>query len=122
MLLDKKTTPPESTPTQKPSGLVNTLGQLLPLVPFVYEQVTGHKVPPMTGTMAEMQLALTSIQTALQTVVQNQQQLAQRLVNLETSATSQFTNLVQQVQNIKHIRLTHDRERKQIDYNLENPD
>jgi len=76
----------------------------------------------MTGTMAEMQLALTSIQTALQTVVQNQQQLAQRLVNLETSATAQFTNLTQQVQSIKHIRLTHDRERKQIDYNLENSD
>jgi len=120
MLLDKKTTQPESTP--KPSGLVNTLGQLLPLAPFFYEQLTGHKVPPMTGTIAEMQLALTSIQTALQMIAQNQQQLEQRLMNLETSATAQFTNLVQQVQSIKHIRLTHDRERKQIDYNLENPE
>ncbi|CAG8779118.1 12901_t:CDS:1, partial [Ambispora leptoticha] len=48
----------------------------------------------------------------------NQQSLDQRLTALESSASSQFTNLIQQVQSIKSIRLTHDRERKQIDYNL----
>ena len=116
---NSETTPPLK---EKPSGLINTLGQLLPLAPFLFEQVTGQKVPPLTGTIAEMHLALTSIQTALQMVVRNQQELAQRLVNLETNASSQFTNLTQQVQGLKSIRLTHDRERKQIDYNLENPE
>jgi len=41
----------------------------------------------------------------------------QRLTVLENNATNQFTNLVQQVQSIKSIRLTHDRERKQIEFN-----
>jgi hypothetical protein len=51
-------------------------------------------------------------------IIQQQQNLDQRLTALETNASQQFTNLVQQVQSIKSIRLTHDRERKQIDYNL----
>jgi hypothetical protein len=119
-LFEKKTATPEPNPSQsstskeKPSGLLNTLGQLLPLAPFVYEQVTGQKVPQMTGTIAEMQLALTSIQTALATVVQNQQELAQRLIALESTAQSQLTNLTQQFQS---LRLTHTREKKEIEYN-----
>jgi uncharacterized coiled-coil protein SlyX len=53
-------------------------------------------------------------------IVQSQQALEQRLASLESNASNQFTNLANQVQSIKSIRLTHDRERKQIDYNLEN--
>ena len=113
-LFEKKTTQPESTPSQKPSGLVNTLGQLLPLAPFFYEQITGQKVPPLTGTIAEMQLALTSIQSALQTITQNQQELAQRLMNLENTAQTHLTNLTQQFQS---LRLTHTKEKKEIEYN-----
>jgi len=114
MLLEKKPTPPETTPSQKPSGLITTLGQLLPLAPVLFEQWTGQKVPPLTGTIAEIQASLTSIQTALHTVAQNQQELAQRLVNLENMAQTQLTNLTQQFQS---FRLTHTREKKEIEYN-----
>jgi hypothetical protein len=81
----------KTDPNQK-SGLLAMVGQLLPLAPFVYEQFTGQKVPPMTGTIAEMQMALTQIQTNLQTIVSSQQSLNQRLVQLETNATHQFNN------------------------------
>jgi len=49
-------------------------------------------------------------------VVSNQNQIAQRLVNLETNASQQLTNLTQQFQS---LRLTHtkERERKEIAYN-----
>ena len=113
-LFEKKTNPDPTTQSPKPSGLVNTLGQLLPLAPFFYEQITGQKVPPLTGTIAEMQLALTSIQSALQTITQNQQELAQRLMNLESTAQTQLTNLTQQFQS---LRLTHTKEKKEIEYN-----
>ena len=114
MLLEKKPAQPEPTQSPKPSGLITTLGQLLPLAPVLFEQWTGQKVPPLTGTIAEMQMTLTSIQTALQTIAQNQQELAQRLVNLENTAQTQLTNLTQQFQS---LRLTHTKEKKEIEYN-----
>ena len=89
------------------------LGQLLPLAPFAFEQMTGQKVPALTGTMAEVQTTLLQIQTNLQTIVNNQQSLNQRLVQLETSATSQFNNLTHQ---FKNWRLTHTKEQQQIEY------
>ncbi|CAG8746783.1 6903_t:CDS:1, partial [Ambispora leptoticha] len=57
--IENLTNQPESNqnnpPTKKEeSGLIKTIGQLLPLAPFVYEQFTGQKVPPMTGTMADI--------------------------------------------------------------------
>src|SRR3954449_8933944 len=76
--------------TQKPSGLLTIIGQLLPLAPFAFEQFTGQKVPQMTGTIAEMQMALISIQTTLQTIATHQGQLNQRLIALETNATHQL--------------------------------
>src|SRR6185369_16988733 len=73
--------------TKKPeSNLITIIGQLLPFAPLAFEQFTGQKVPQMTGTVAEIQCALTQIQTGLQTVVNNQAQLAQRIVNLEQNA------------------------------------
>ena len=68
----------------------------------------------MTGTIAEMQMALIQIQTGLQAIVQNQQALSQRLIALETSAGNQLTTLTQQFQS---LRLTHTREKKEIEYN-----
>jgi hypothetical protein len=102
---------------QKPSGLLTTIGQLLPLAPFVFEQFTGQKVPQMTGTMAEIQLTLTNLQTSLVAIGQNQQQLMQRIVNLETSASQQLNNLTNQ---FNSLRLTHTREKRQIEYNNPN--
>ena len=103
-------------------GLVKIVGSLLPLAPVLFEQWTGQKIPPMTGTLAEMNTALSSLQLSLTQVLQNQQQLWNRLEQLEKSASSQLTNLGQQFQS---LRLTHTRETKSIDYNqpqLENED
>ena len=102
------------TQNQKPSGLLTIIGQLLPLAPFAWEQFTGQKVPQMTGTIAEMQMALGQIQSGLQTIVNNQQSLNQRLIALETNATNHLTNLTNQ---FKSLRLTHTKEQKQIELN-----
>ena len=82
--------------------------------------MTGQKIPQMTGTIGEIQQGIQQIQMTLGQIIQYQQNLDQRLASLESNASNQFTSLNQQVQSIKSIRLTHDRERKQIDYNLEN--
>ena len=89
--------------------------QFVPWIPLMLEMTTGQKIPQMGGTMAEIQQGISQIQMAQVQIIQNQTQLEQRLTVLETNASQQFTNLVQQVQSIKSIRLTHDRERKQIE-------
>jgi|SRR6185369_6957128 len=107
--------PNQQTQNQsKPNSLITTIGQLLPFAPLVFEQFTGQKIPTMSGTMAEIQLALTNLQTGLQTVVNNQQALSQRLIALETNATKHLTNLTNQFQS---LRLTHTQEKKQIEFN-----
>jgi len=115
---------PNSTPAnpvKEESSIIKTIGQLLPLAPFVFEQFTGQKVPQMTGTIAEMQMALISIQNGLQTIANNQQTLSQRITNLETNANNHLTNLTHQ---FKSLRLTHTQEtklsetqKKQIEFN-----
>ena len=103
-----------STPAKKAeSGIIKTIGQLLPLAPFVYEQFTGQKVPQMSGTIAEIQMTLINIQSNLQTIANNQQSLNQRLISLENNANNHLTNLTNQ---FNSLRLTHTREKKQIEY------
>ncbi|CAJ0856043.1 17309_t:CDS:2, partial [Entrophospora sp. SA101] len=104
---------PTPTEQKQKSSLLTIIGQLLPLAPFAFEQFTGQKVPAMTGTMAEMQSALLQIQTNLQVIANNQQTLSQRLIALETNANNHLTNLTQQFQS---LRLTHTKERKEIEY------
>ncbi|CAG8640821.1 1422_t:CDS:1, partial [Paraglomus brasilianum] len=59
---DPQTNQPNNQTQSKPnSGLLTIIGQLLPLAPFAFEQFTGQKVPQMTGTIAEMQMALIQI-------------------------------------------------------------
>jgi hypothetical protein len=76
---------PETKPTvnsdekQKQSGLMTVIANLLPFAPLAFEHFTGQKVPQMSGTMAEMKMTLFNIQSGMQTIVNNQQQLAQRL-------------------------------------------
>jgi len=86
------------------------------------EMTTGQKIPQMSGTIGEIQQGIQQIQMAQVQIIQHQQSLDQRLSNLENNATQQFTNLSQEVRSIKSVRLTHDRERKQIDYNLQQAD
>jgi len=99
--------------SENKSGLLTIIGQLLPLAPFAFEQFTGQKVPHMSGTMAEIQMALIQINSNLQTVVNNQQQLTQRINHLEANASHQLTNLTNQ---FKSLTLTHTKEQKQIAY------
>ncbi len=111
---ETKTNPDNNqTQTQK-SGLLTIIGNLLPLAPMAFEQFTGQKVPQITGTIAEMQMALISIQNGLQTMVNSQNQLVNRIQQLESSATNHLTNLTHQ---FKSLRLTHTKEQKQIEYN-----
>src|SRR3954466_5247643 len=105
--LNNQSTNPE------PSGLMKMVGQSLPFLPLLFEQFTGQKVPQISGTMAEIQMALNQ-------VIVSQQAIVQRLTSLENNATQQFNGLAQQVQSIKSVRLSH--ERKQIDYNLQQSD
>ena len=91
---------------QEPSGLMKMVGQSLPFLPLLFEQFTGQKVPHMSGTMFEIQMALNQ-------VMASQQAIMQRLTNLENNATHQFNNLIHQ---FKNLRLTHTKEQKQIEY------
>ena len=104
-------------PNQK--SLVSIVGSLLPFAPLVYEQFTGQKIPAMTGTIAEMNNSLSQLSLALTQILNNQNQLWNKLEALEKSASSQFTQLGNQFQS---LRLTHTKERKEIEYNpqLEN--
>ncbi|CAG8510247.1 32440_t:CDS:2 [Racocetra persica] len=96
----------------EPSGLMKMVGQSLPFLPLLFEQFTGQKIPQMGGTMFEIQMTL-------QQILANQQALNQRLLSLENNAVQQFTALNQQVQSIKSVRLTHQKETKAIDYSLQ---
>ena len=91
----------------------------VPRIPFFLEMTTGQKIPQMSGTIGEIQAGLQNIQLTLGQVIQQQQSLDLRLTAIENNAVQSFNNLTNQVQSIKSIRLTHDRERKQIDYNLQ---
>ena len=102
--------------TQQPQSMMAKL--LNSCLPVLLEQFTGQALPPMGGgNNAELQLALSQVISLQQKIITGQQNLEQRLVQLETSASQQFTGLAQEVKSIKSIRLTHDRERKQIEFN-----
>ena len=108
---------PESLGTNSPpenkKGLVSIVGSLLPLAPVLFEQWTGQKIPPMTGTLAEMNNSLSSLSLALTQILNNQNQLWNRLEQLEKNASQQLTSLGQQFQS---WRLTHTKEHRQIEY------
>ena len=103
-----------SSSKKEESSLIKTIGQLLPLAPFVFEQFTGQKVPQMSGTIADIQIALTSIQTNLQTVVNNQNQIWKEIENIKVNSNHHLTNLTNQ---FNSLRLTHTQEKKQIEFN-----
>jgi hypothetical protein len=92
------------------------------VLPALLEHFTGQKMTPSGGNSAETQLVLSQVLTLQQQIITNQQSLNQRLVQLETNAIQQFTNLTEQVQGIKSIRLSHSKETKAIEFNnqLEN--
>jgi len=86
-------------------------------LPVLLEQFTGQAMPPTGGNNVELQLALSQVISLQQQLLASQQNLDQRLTQLESNASQQFIGLAQKVESIKSIRLTHDRERKQIEFN-----
>ncbi|CAG8639363.1 32882_t:CDS:2, partial [Racocetra persica] len=102
--------PPQQSQPQQPSIIMKLVASCLPVL---LEQFAGPMVPSMGGQAAENQLVMSQVLSLLQ-------QINQRLTILENSATQQFTALNQQVQSIKSVRLTHQKETKAIDYNLQN--
>lgn len=94
--------------------LPEILLEFVPFIPSLLEKATGQKIP---GTISDLHLTIQQAIAGLQTVITNQQQIYQRITNLETNANSQLLNLDKRLENIQSIRLTHERERKQIEYN-----
>jgi len=110
--------------TKPENNLLGAISKCLTFAPLVYEQLTGQKVPQITGTMAEIQGAINQLNTLVQKVIGNQQvivdnqtKLNTRLANLENNANQKLFNLTNKVDKISTVKLTHEKERKQIEYN-----
>jgi len=97
--------------------LPENLLQLVPFLPLALESMTGQKIPPMGGTMSDIHQNINQITTSLQHVLNNQEKIFGRLVNLETNANNQLVNIDKRLENIQSFRLTHEKERKQLEYN-----
>jgi len=92
------------------------------VLPALLEQFTGQNLAlgSPSGNTAETQLILSQVLTLQQQIITSQQELTRRVINLENRASQQFNGLLQQVKNLRGIRLTPDREHKQILENHEN--
>ncbi|CAJ0762123.1 23385_t:CDS:2 [Entrophospora sp. SA101] len=89
-----------NTQATQPKGLFQippAFLQWLPLLPLLLEQATGQKIPPMGGTMGEIQSVLQQVQFNLSQLLNKQQQIFSRLESLENNASNQLNNLSQQV-------------------------
>ena len=72
--------------------------QLIPWIPVGLEMLTGQKIPA-TGVLADILQGIQQLQFNLQQVANQQQLIYAKLESLETNASSQLTNLSQQVAN-----------------------
>jgi len=97
-------------------GLLNSLGSFVPFLPVMFEQWTGQKLPLMTGTFGEMHQGITQLNANLQVVINNQNKIWQKLTNLENNASQKLVNLTNKIDKISTVKLTHETERKQIEY------
>jgi len=102
--------------TKPKDNLLGTLSKCLALAPLMLEQFTGQKVPQMSGTMAEIQQGMIQLTTNLQLVINNQNKIWQKLINLENNASQKLVNLTNKIDKISTVKLTHEREKKQIEY------
>jgi TolA-binding protein len=105
---------PFSKPTTGLFSLPPAVMNLVPWVPLLLEMTTGQKIPQMTGTMAEIQHGIQTVQMTLGQIIQQQTALDRRLTQLETNANNHLTNLTHQ---FNSLRLTHTKEKKEIDFN-----
>jgi hypothetical protein len=116
-----------SAPAEESKGLFKIpegILQFVPFLPLALESMTGQKIPPMGGTMADIQSTLQNLQTnftqlstGLQQALVNQEKIFQRIVNLESNANQQLISLDKRLENLQSLRLTHEREKKQIELN-----
>ena len=84
---------------QPPKGLFKIPENLLPLIPWIpigLEMLTGQKIPP-TGVLADILSGIQQMQFSLNQVLNQQQQIWTKLESLENNASSQLTNLSQQL-------------------------
>jgi hypothetical protein len=104
---------PANQPGEQSSFLMQMAAAALPVL---IQKFTGQKMTPdsPSSNNPETQLILSQVLSLQQQILTTQQAFNQRLVQLETNASHQFTNLVQQVQSIKSIRFS--QEKKQIEF------
>ena len=87
------------------------IGQSLPAI---FEKFTGQKIQ-MNGP--EIAQSLSSIQTNLVKVIDNQNKIWQKLTSLENNAQQKLVNLTNKVDKISTVKLTREREKEEIEYN-----
>ena len=121
--LEQLETKLEESKSEAKGGWVNTLAKGLAVAPILLEQFTNQKLPVVGGTLGEIhqtigQLAVNiqQLSTSLVTVVNNQNKIWQKLTNLENNAQQKLVNLTEQVKHLSNVKLTHEKERKQIEY------
>lgn len=121
--LEQLETKREETKSEEKGGWVNTLAKGLAVAPILLEQFTNQKLPVVGGILGEIQQAIgqlavniQQLSTSLVTVVNNQNKIWQKLTNLENNSQQKLVNLSNKVDKIGTIKLTQERERKQIEY------
>jgi hypothetical protein len=63
------------TEPKNENNLLGNLSKCLTFAPLILEQLTGQKVPQMTGTMAEIQASINQLALNVQNVVNNQNKI-----------------------------------------------
>ena len=121
--LEQLETNREETKSEEKGGWVNTLAKGLAVAPILLEQFTNQKLPVVGGTLGEIQqtigqlaVNLQQLSTSLVTVVNNQTKIWQKLTSLENNAQQKLVNLVNKVDRLSGLKLTHERETRQIEY------
>src|SRR5580765_5644971 len=74
-------------PNQQPSILTKLMSSCLPVL---LEQFTGQAMPPMGGNNVELQLAVSQVISLQQQIIQRLTQLETKLLEVQSSASQQF--------------------------------
>jgi hypothetical protein len=78
--------------------------------------LTGQKIPA-TGVLADILSGIQQLQLSVNKALTQQEQIWNKLVNLESNASSQLTNLSQQVANTKQdFRIFATETRKSLEF------
>jgi hypothetical protein len=94
---------------QEPSLMNILVGALTPLIPVMLAKMTGQNIP-QANTTPDNQIGIQQLTLGLQTIISNQTVIFQELASLKNNAQSLANNF-------QSLRLTHQTEKKQIDFN-----